>query len=190
MTNKELKKHFDAYYKIYKKLQEFVVKTEINGREVELKVEQVYFCYDPDDCEWCIDHENYELKSHCKLSQLAETLYHGEIDWYDWHNWFDTCVFDKTTNLVGEEIKAFTENLDEDIYPSYFDNAFWQSRSLTKTRHFDSFVKKYNKFVEQHLKSMNEAVCEEKIKELPEDFISVNGVLLSKKQIKALAATL
>lgn len=189
MTKKELKRHFDAYYKIYKKLQEFVVTDNIQGLDVELKVTQVYFIYDPEENDWYIDEENYELEAHCELSKWAEVMSDGHTDWCDW---FDGSVSDEARKLVKEEIKTFVNNLDENIYPEFFDWAFWQTRHCgsTKTKHFDGFVNKYNQYVEQHLESLNNEIKEKEIKEKPEEFISVNGVLLSKKEIKALAATL
>lgn len=189
MTKKELKKHFDAYYNIYSKLKEFVVKTEIKPYVVELKIKEVFFSYDPDDKEWYIDDENYELEAYCKLSKWVENLSDGHMCWHDW-----SCanVLDEARKLVGEECKAFTKNLDKNIYQEFFDYAFWQTRHCgsTKTKHFDGFVEKYNQYVEQHLESLNEEMKEEEVKAKPEEFISVNGVLLSKKEIKALAAKL
>ncbi|MDB4314477.1 hypothetical protein N9955_00450 [bacterium] len=188
MTKKQFKKQFDALYSIQKKLHDgIVVEADIKGKTLQLRITDAYVGYCPMDKEWYFDLDNYTVEAHCDLSKWID-----EISDIYWNDYCDVNFPKELKKFAGDDLKSLQKDFDSEIDPEIFDKAFWKGCDMgaSKKENLDVSYESYNYILAEHLEYRSKKEKEKQVKEKPEEFISVNGVLLSKKEIKQLAATL
>ena len=185
MTKTQIKKSFNLFYDIDKQLDNIIIRTSIKGKDVTLRVSNVAYCYY--DGEFVCDDDDYDINAHCGFSTWLEDI--ADIYWGDL---VDINVLKEANKLVGDKAKEFEKTLPKDVDREIFNNAYWSCLDIneTKTSCFNDFYEQYNDILTQHLERLAKEKNKEAVKESPEEYISVNGVLLSKKEIKELAAKL
>lgn len=185
----QLKEAFLAFREIQNKLNEGLPHTfKLGGKELTLLVTGLYIEYGGKNG-WCISTDEYSCKCKCELSKWVDRHFYPCFS--------DFIKFDKNSLKIFEKDLAKLENLfsgkgehAEEFYGSYYNACRNATKKSSVETLFKRFEKQYSELVASKIQHQEARKQKEKAQTNPEEFVSINGVLVSKEEIKKLAASL
>lgn len=186
----QLKEAFVAFREIQNKLDQGILRTfNLDKKEITIKIQGLWVA--EDDGEWFIAYDDYELLGHCELSKWIERNFtfdiYSHIDYPDYKN--DLKIFKNDLNKLEKLYPAKSDHAEEFV-TCYFESTRNSKKNTSIDTLFKKFEKQYSELVASKIQHQEVKKQKERSQTNPEEFVSINGVLVSKEEIKKLAASL
>lgn len=185
----QLKEAFLAFRELQNKLNEGLPHTfKLGGKELTLLVTELYIEWGGKNG-WYISTDEYSYECKCELSKWVDRYFNPSF--------YDFVKFGKNSLKIFEKDLDKLENLfsGKGEHAEEFHGSYWDAyRNATKKSSvetlFKKFEKQYSELVASKIQHQEAKKQKERSQTNPEEFISINGVLVSKEEIKKLAASI